>query len=155
MMFALEVRRDWLANGVIHVGMASRRAVDLTVEKMAEERIARDSARLREMLLLAFKDTATFDVEFRGRSTKLWNFAAMVRQADHMSFFDLVSPHHVSINTAVVKFHDVSQLDDAPRSIAVLTNPQKMDTADVSLIAEAASKVLPITIEIEALKLAA
>ncbi len=66
-----------------------------------------------------------------------------------------MSPHHVSINTAVVKFHDVSQLDDAPRSIAVLTNPQKMDTADVSLIAEAASKVLPITIEIEALKLAA
>ena len=155
MMFAVEVSREWLANAIVYVGSASRRAVEATAERMAEERTTHDAVRLKELVRAAFRDNVTFDVEYRGRSTKQWNFAAMVRQTDHWSLFDLVSPHHVSINSAVVKFQDIVRLDNPPRGIAVLSNLEKMDVADISLLSEAASSVIPLVSPIEALRLAA
>lgn len=155
MMFTLDVSRDWIANAIIHVGSASRRAVEVTAERLTKERTAQDAARLRDLLRLTFNDRASFDVEFRGRSTKQWEFAAMVRQVDHWTLFDLVSPHHVSINSAIVKLQDISRLDDAPRGLAILTNPAKMDPSDIALISDAASQILPIDMGEAALRLAA
>lgn len=155
MMFAMEVSREWLANAIIYVGSASRRAVEITAERMAEERTSQEVDRFRDLLRVTFGNSASFEVEFRGRSTKQWNFAAMVRGQDHWSLFDVVSPHHVSINSAVVKFQDITRLEDAPRGIAVLSNRERMDAADISLIAEATTMVLPIEARMEALRLAA
>ena len=155
MMFTLDVSRDWIANAIIHVGSASRRAVEVTAERLAKERTAQDVTRLRDLLRLTFSDRATFDVEFRGRSTKQWEFAAMVRQSDHWTLFDLVSPHHVSVNSAVVKLQDIARLDDAPRGLAILANAAKMDQSDIALISDAPSTVLPIDMGIEALLRAA
>ncbi|WP_426289033.1 hypothetical protein ACN9MC_04765 [Ensifer adhaerens] len=155
MMFAMEVPRDWLANAIIFVASASRRAVEATAEALAEERNSRDKLVLKDLVRAAFRDKAAFDVEYRGRSTKQWKFTAMVRQSDHWSLFDLVSPHHVSINSAIVKFQDIVRLDDAPRGIAVLSNREKMDAADISLVGEAASRVIPLSIEVDDIREAA
>lgn len=155
MMFAMEVSREWLANSIVYIGSASRRAVEVTAERMGEERAAQEGATLKDILRSTFGERATFDVEYRGRSTKQWHFAAMVQQAEIWSLFDLVSPHHVSINSAIVKFQDIVKLDNAPRGIAVLAHREKMEAADISLIAEAATSVIPLSIEIEALRQAA
>lgn len=155
MMFALDVGREWIANAIVYVGSASRSAVEATAERMARERSTNDIARLRDLLRATFKDGATFDVEYRGRSTKQWEFAAMVRRADHWSLFDLVSPHHVSINSSIVKLQDVGRLDEAPRGVVVLSNRAKMDTADISLLSEVAASVVPLEMQEEDLRMAA
>lgn len=154
-MFAAKASREWLANSIIFVGSASRKAVEMTAEKMAEERDYSLRQRFQENVRDAFPNRATFNVEYRGRSTKEHHFAAMVQGRDHTSLFDIVSPHHVSINSTIVKFHDVSRLDNHPRGIAVLSNKAKMEQADVLLLSHASTTIISIDAGKEALVRAA
>lgn len=155
MMFAVEVSRDRLANAIIFTGAASRRSVELTAEKLAEERDNSNKDRMHSLLRAAFKDKAAFEVEFTGRSTKHWRFDAIVRDASHWVLFDMVTAHHVSINSSIVKFQDVMRLEDGPDSVAILTNKKAMDSADISLLSNAAGRIVTLDTPPQELALAA
>lgn len=155
MVFAVEVSRDRLASAIIFTGAASRKSVEITADKLSEEREAANKDRLRSLIKEAFKEQASFDVAYPGRSTKRWRFDAMVRRPERWTLFDLVTPHHVSINSTIVKFQDVAQLEDGPHGVAVLTNRKAMDSADISLISGAAGNVITLESSFEELRMAA
>lgn len=150
-MFAARTSREWLPNTIIFTGSASRRAVELTAERMAEERDRTVRIKFQERMREAFPNKTAFDVEYRGRSTKEHHFAAMVHSPDHIALFDIVSPHHISINSTIVKFQDVSRLDNSPRNVAVLSNQARMDQADVILLSQADARVISIDVAREVL----
>ncbi|RWN58455.1 hypothetical protein [Mesorhizobium sp.] len=155
MMFAAQVPRDWLANAIVFVSSASRRAVEATAQKLAEERDNETRARFRARLAEAFPGEAAFGVPFVGRSTKEWHFEAIVRLKGHAALFDLVTPNHVSVASSIVKFQDVVRLEDGPRGIAVLVDRKHMDAADITMISEAASSVVTLDASASALRKAA
>lgn len=156
MIFAIQVARDWLANAIIFVSSASRRAVEATAQKLAEERENDTRARFRARLAEAFPQSATtFGVQFVGRSTKEWKFDAIVRLTGHTALFDLVTPNYISVATSIVKLQDVVRLEDGPRGIAVLTDRTRMEAADITMISEAASSVLTLDASSDALRKAA
>jgi hypothetical protein len=145
MLFAMEVSREWLANAVIFTGAASRKAVEVTAERMAEERETTARQVFRDHLRDAFGEKAEFDVPFRGRSTKEWRFGARVVRQGHLSLFDLVTPHHVSVNSTIVKFQDISALDETISNVVVLADRAKMESADVDLLSRSAKSVIPLS----------
>jgi len=155
MMFAVEVPRDWLPNAIIQTASASQRAVQLTAERAVEEREQSFKIKLQHQLRETYRKKVAFDVDVVGRSTRRYHFAAMLRGGEDWSVFDLVTPHHVSINSAFVKFSDVKRLEEAPKRVAVLTDREKMNSGDISLISESANFVIPITANIRQLHLAA
>lgn len=144
MVFAVEVSREWLANAILFTGSASRRAVERTAEKMAEERERSQRIVFQDRLRETFAGRAAFDVDYRGRSTKQWKFAAMVQSRDHRALFDIATPHHVSINGTIVKFQDISRLEEPPSTVVALANKSKMDTADITLLSQAVDKVISL-----------
>lgn len=150
-MFAAKTSREWLANAVMFTGSASRKAVELTAERITDERDRSVKIKFQERIREIFSSRASFDVEYRGQSTKEHRFAAMVQGPDHTALFDIVSPHHVSINSTIVKFQDVARLDNSPRGIAVLSNQPKMEEADIILISQASAKVISIDVGRETL----
>ena len=79
MMIAEAVERDWLANAIVFVSAASRRAVEAVANKLAEDRDNEGRERLRASLVAVFRERLALDVFYSGRSTKRHTFAAMVR----------------------------------------------------------------------------
>jgi len=151
MFFAVRVPRDHLANAIIFVGAASRHAVEKTAEKLSEEREQGFRQILQSHLREAFQDRVVFEVEMRGQSTKAWRFDALVKASDRFSVFELVTPHHISINSSIVKFQDVSALEESVPGVAVLSNPAKMESHDIALLSRSAAKVIPLDAERETL----
>lgn len=142
MVFGARVSRYWLANTVIFVATASRRAVEITAEKMSEEKEQSVRKEFQERLGSIFRARATFNVDIAGQSSRVRNFAALVEAGHGPTLFDVVTPHHVSINGAIVKFQDVAQLNAHPRRIAVLTSVDRTDAADLSLLSQWTTNVM-------------
>lgn len=155
MFFAIRVSRDHLANAIIFIGAASRHAVEKTAEKLSEEREHGFRQILQSHLREAFHERVAFEIEVRGQSTKAWRFDALVKAADHLSVFELVTPHHISINSSIVKFQDVSALEESVAGIAVLSNRAKMEAHDITLLSRSAAKVIPLDADRETLLKAA
>ncbi|WP_127752697.1 hypothetical protein [Devosia sp. 1566] len=144
MMFAARVNLDWLANSVIFVGSASRMAVGMTAERMSEDKEVSLRRELQDKLGAAFKGRAAFDISLPGRSSRVRTFAALVDGEHGRVLFDLVTPHHVSINGAIVKFQDVAQLEDSPLRTAVLSAEKRTDPADVGLLSQWTTSVIKL-----------
>lgn len=151
-MFSARVPLDWLASAVTYIAAASKAAVERTAEKLTtdiEERL-RDSlkTRLRDI----FRDRASFDVDVIGTSTKKRRFAAKVQSNGTSSFFDVVTPSPVSVNFAIVKFQDIRS-EQKFRGVALLSD--KLDAGDYSMLANAATQVIPYTTDKQVLEAAA
>jgi hypothetical protein len=144
MMFAARVTREWLPSTIIFAAAASRQAVERTAEKMTVDLEQSLRANLQDRLRHTFRDRVSLDVEIAGGSTKKRKFAARIDAGDHVSVFDLVTPHHVSINGAIVKFQDIAQLDAPVSGVAVLSDQNKVDTGDIALLSQWASKIIPL-----------
>lgn len=155
MMFVVEVPLEWVPNAIVFTAAASRRAVELTLERLAEEKDTSARDQLSQAIRSVFRERASFDVDYRGHSTRSHHFLAMVRDRSRNTLFDLVTPHHVSINSTFVKFADVGKLEVAPNRVAVLSNRLKMNAGDINLISETANFVVPISTDISKLHLIA
>jgi hypothetical protein len=154
-MMMASVDRDWLVNAIVFVSAASRRAVEATAQRLADEREKVSRERLRTRLVDAFSKQVSLDVEYRGRSTKRYTFDAMVQRQDHAALFDLITPYPVSVATGIVKFQDVARLDDGPRGVAVIEQRDRMDPADIILIGQAATTVIELDADTDTLRKAA
>jgi hypothetical protein len=153
MMFAAEVTRPWLANAIIFTGSASRKAVERTAEKMAEERDVNYRDALRERVQAAFPTQSSFDVSLVGQSTREWHFAAQVLLDQRRAVFDIVTPHPNSVAAAYIKFQDVAKLPAGVDGIAVAS--RKLAAADQVLISQAAHSVIPLDASVETFRRAA
>lgn len=81
--------------------------------------------RLREM----FGDAATGGsggISVLGASNIDWKFAAEVRFGERRVLFDVVTPHHSSVFSAVSKFSDVRRLGADAHPVAVVSDIKKM-----------------------------
>ncbi len=155
MMFCARVDRQWLANTIIFVGTASRRAVEMTAERVAEEREQSVRQEFKDRVGLVFPKKVAFDVEITGRSSRTRAFAALVNGPHGPALFDVVTPHHVSINGAIVKFQDVAQLEQSPKRVGVLSARAKTDSADVSLLSQWTTSIVGLDASEEILRKAA
>lgn len=144
LMFAARVPREWLANTVIFVGTASRQCAEMTVQRVSEEVEQSLRADLQEKVKVAFHGNVALNVEIVGRSTRPRTFAALAEVGSKRTVFDLVTPHHVSINGAIVKFQDVAQLEHAPSRVAVLASQKRVDPADISLLAQWTNSIIKL-----------
>jgi hypothetical protein len=154
MMFATEVSRAWLANAIIFTGSASRKAVERTTEKLAEERDVSYRDRLRERVRDAFPGHASFGVTVLGQSTREWHFEAQVTlSAGRSAVFDIVTPHPNSVAAAYIKFQDVARLQDEIDGVAVAS--RKLAPPDQILISQAARAIISLDASIETFRRAA
>jgi hypothetical protein len=155
MMFATEVSRPWLTNAIIFTGSASRKAVERTAEKVAEDRDVSYREMLRERIREAFPASqSSFDVSLVGSSTRNWRFAAQVVLAsDRRAVFDIVTPHPNSVAAAFIKFEDISMLESGVEGVAVASRP--LDPADKVLISRVAPKLIHLNDDAETFRKAA
>lgn len=153
--FTTRVTREWLANAVLFVGSASRKTVEQTAQKIGQERDHDLADVFRSTLREFFGTQAHFDYEMRGRSLKKWRFDAALVRDGAPRLIELVSPSHVSINSAFVKFTDIARLDDPVRRAVMLTNEKRTSQSDKILLGEAADVVVPFTATREAFAFAA
>jgi hypothetical protein len=155
LMFTVEVPSDWVPNAIIFIAAASNRAVELTLQRLAEEKDNSARNQLREVLSFTYGERVSFDVDYSGHSTRKHHFAAMFRDQRRTALFDLVTPHHVSINSTFVKFADVGRLEEAPSRVAVLSNEARMSAGDINLISETANFVVPVSSDVGKVPIAA
>lgn len=154
MMFATEVSRPWLANAIIFTGSASRKAVERTTEKLAEERDVSYREKLRDRVREAFPGYAAFGVTVSGQSTREWHFEAQVILGGGRSaVFDIVTPHPNSVAAAYIKFQDVARLQDGVDGVAVAS--RKLAPPDEILISQAARSVIALDASTELFRRAA
>lgn len=145
LMFAAKVTKEWLANTVIFVGTASRQCAEITAQRFTEDVEKTLRQDMQEKVAHAFpQGSVALDVEVVGHSTRSRPFAAMVNIGSRKVLFDLVTPHHVSINSAIVKFQDVAQLEAPPTRNAVLAAEKRTDPADISLLAQWTSSIIKL-----------
>ncbi|MFC3208208.1 hypothetical protein ACFOHJ_18450 [Aquamicrobium soli] len=141
--FTTRVTREWLANAVLFIGSASRKTVEQTAQKLGQERDHDLTEVFRSTVREFFGVQAHFDYEMRGRSLKRWRFDAAIMRQGVPRLIELVSPSHVSINSAFVKFTDIARLEEPVRRTVMLTNAERTNQADKVLLGEAADVVVP------------
>lgn len=66
------------------------------------------------------------DISVHGASNISWHFAAEVDFGPRRVFFDVVTPHHSSVFSAVSKFNDVRRLGSETHPVAVVNSIEKM-----------------------------
>ncbi|MEC5325186.1 hypothetical protein [Aurantimonas sp. A3-2-R12] len=153
--FAMRVNREWLANAILFIATASRKAVEQTAQRLGEER----DHDLKQVFQTAMREfygvRAVFDYEMRGRSLKQWHFDAAILTDQTPSLIELVSPSHISINSTIVKFGDIARLDDPIRRTVMLTNPGKTTSPDRALLSDSANIVVAFSTNFDTLAKAA
>ncbi|KPB01363.1 hypothetical protein [Ahrensia marina] len=143
MFFELEIPEDSLVAAALAVSNASRHAVEQVAESLSEKRADQQRDVLWQKLERAFRpERVEKDVEYRGASAN-WKFDALVSlDGGRRGLFELVQPSPVSVNSAISKFLDVSDLDDRNTQLnAVVTDRDK--TAHLTLLGSRAN-VIPI-----------
>lgn len=137
--YASGVPRDKLVVAVIAVANASKQAADHTANNLAAKPYQFDDLQLIERLNSIFGAPQVHrKAEFLGASNKVWTFSAAVEIDGKQAVFDLVKPTWQSLYPAVVKFTDLSDLPDAPKRIAVLSDRTRTAPLDVNLLARSA-----------------
>jgi hypothetical protein len=137
MFFDINVGRDELVIAVSAVANASKAGVEETALRLAAVEHADYQSMLWGKLEHVFSPKVVVRrLPFRGRHEN-WEFDAAVQMHGRTSLFEIVTPHHNSVNSAVTKFVDVRDLGDAaPNRIAILTNRDR--TPHLSVLASTA-----------------
>ena len=139
MLFESEVIESAVTAGVISVANAAKTAVETTLLHMATTDHADYRASLWNRLDKLYPSVVERTRRVRG-ATDDWEFDAVVNLKNHVSLFEIVTPHANAVNSAVAKFLDIRDLgDQAPHRIAVLT--QRAKTPHLPLLARTARLV--------------
>ena len=142
--FVLAVERDALPGAVTIISNISKQVVERTAFAMEERRIALSRDVFEERLSTAFGAKAIeHQVPIIGASGKEWHVDVGVTRAGRIEkVFEFVSPRPASIAAAVMKFSDIRAADDAPRSVAVLSDRVKTEPALVTLLSRVAGAAI-------------
>ncbi|MEQ8862818.1 MAG: hypothetical protein RIC54_05350 [Thalassobaculum sp.] len=127
--FLVRVDRSRLPGAIATVATCSMEAVQLTAQKLSEKRHEDATDRLYRRLVNVFtRARVTRDAEVLGASTTTWPVATLVSVNQHQAIFEPVTANHISIASAVTKFYDISQLEDAPGRVAVVRRKAALGT---------------------------
>ncbi len=127
--FVMRVPSEKLAAAIVIVANCSQETVYIAAHKAAERRATDDAEALYQRLITVFSPNAVArNVEIEGLSQTKWTVANLVREDGARTIFEPVSNHHTSVFAVTTKFHDIAQLEDAPRRIAVVRNKSDLKT---------------------------
>ena len=144
--FVARVTRNQLVGATATIANCSHEAVAMAALKLAEKRFSDDAETLHRRLVSLFSEKhVAKNVEITGASQTRWHVANVVRLAgdgapEHVTIFEPVTRHHVSIAAAVTKFHDIARLDQPPRRVAVVAKKADFGTY-LSVLSQAADVV--------------
>lgn len=145
--FVARVTHSQLAGAVATIANCSHEAVAVASMKLAEKRFSDDAESLHKRLVSLFTEKhVAKNVEITGASQTRWHVANLVRItshkdiSEHVTIFEPVTKHHVSIAAAVTKFHDIARLERAPRRVAVVARKADFGTY-LSVLSQAADVV--------------
>ena len=142
--FVLEVDRDALPGAVTIVSNISKAVVERTAFALEERRIVLSRDVFEERLAAAFGAKAIeHQVPILGASGKEWEIDAAVTEGGRVQkLFEFVTPRSASIAAAVMKFTDIRAAENAPNSVAVLSDRAKTEPALVSLLSRVAGAAI-------------
>lgn len=125
--FFLRVSADRLVAAITILADLVRTSVALALDKLAERPPSRLEERLLEHLEHAFGGTNVQPhADVVGASNVAHRVHALVTFGSRSVVFDMFTAHHVSFNSAVSKFLDISHSDDAPTRVGVTKTRDKL-----------------------------
>lgn len=139
-LFEADAVHDELIASVIAIANASKGAVDQTAFRLAEKAAQDAKIAVRERLQAAFaRELITTDIRVKGSSNDEWDFDAAVKLPTHMALIHVVSPAATSVNSAVARFLDMSDLPDETRPRLVGALQDRSRTQHVKLLQRSAN----------------
>jgi hypothetical protein len=119
--FVIEVSADQLVGAVATIANCSQEAVTISYYKFLERKTAAESVNLYEKLVGIFpRGSVAKNADIFGASHTPYNVAAIVKLERTIAVFDTAVPHHTSVSSVVMKFHDLARLEQPPKRIAVV-----------------------------------
>lgn len=125
--FRCVVSESELLRAISDVGVASHRLVTLTYERLENEDVSELEAALQERLENIFGTANVKSGEdVVGASTKPWPMSAVVHLESGLVVYQAVSPNGNAVNRTSTAFHDLGELDNPPRRVAVVKDKKAM-----------------------------
>jgi hypothetical protein len=142
--FVLEVERDALPGAVITISNVSKQAVERTAFAVEERRIAISRDVFQQRLVAAFDSRSiAHNISIVGASGKEWDVDVGITSDSRVErLFEFVTPRSASVAAAVMKFTDISAVESAPRTAAVLSDRSRTEAALVSLLSRVAGAAI-------------
>jgi hypothetical protein len=138
-LFEAEVSQDELIASVAAIANASKGAVDQTAFKLTEKAAQDARIAVTERLQAAFaREQITMDFRIKGSSNDEWDFDAAVKLPTHLTLIHVVSPAPASVNSAVARFVDMSDLPDEARPRLVGALQDRGSTNHIKLLQRSA-----------------
>lgn len=122
-LFEADAVQDDLVASVIAIANASKGAVDQTAFRIAEKAAHDARVAIKDKLYEAFaRDQVIIDYTMRGASNDEWEFNAALKLPGHLTLVQVIAPAPQSVNGAVARFLDMSDLsdDDRPKLVGAL-----------------------------------
>ena len=116
-----DVPEEALFRAICDVGAASHDVVERVYGKISEHEEAEISDVLQDRLERVFgKSRVTGDAKVAGSSSSEWEFSAVVHADSGLVVFQAVSGNAYSVYRASTAFHDLRELPNPPKRIAVV-----------------------------------
>lgn len=155
-LFEIEAPIDRLPAFIAIVADASRLAVEMTAASLAGNLDKVRKKTLADKLVDVYgADRVHLGATYRGQSTHLWEFDAIVKCGDRELLFNVTSPEAQSVSATYMKFDDIRRVDGAPRTVATLTNREAFSKDHLTILRRAALLIDESAPTEEFLKLAA
>ena len=116
-----------LTRAICDVGMASFSVADEVYRRVGEDGSAEIEDYLRERLEFVFRGARIEpDEEIKGASAHAWKMSAAIHLDSGLIVFQAVGNHAYSVYKASTAFHDLSELPNPPRCVAVVKDKEAM-----------------------------
>jgi hypothetical protein len=127
--FALKVGHSQLSGAIATVANCTQEAVSRTSEKLSEAKSSDESAILYERLSQVFEAKyIAKNVEFLGVSNNTWQVSSLVTIDGRKVAFEPVLPSLRSVASVSLKFGDIASIDNAPGTVAVVSQKRAFGT---------------------------
>ncbi len=126
-----------LSRAICDVGMASFAVADEVFRRVGDEGVADIEDYLRERLESVFRGARIeTDEEIKGASSHGWTMSAAIHLDSGLIVFQAVGKHAYSVYKASTAFHDLSELTNPPRCVAVVKDKEAMGV-NLNVLAQA------------------
>lgn len=134
-LFEADANPDTVPGIIAIVADASRRAVEITAERLADRAVSDAKSTVLDRLTDAFgADHVDRDVPFSGASAHSWSLDALVRLDNVDVAVAVASAAPVSVSSTYVKLDDIRRLDDAPRTVVALAKRDTFKSDQLALL---------------------
>jgi hypothetical protein len=142
--FIVQVPIDRLVGAIKIVTAATHKAAVLSDIGMAEQAERNDRELLFSRLVQVFgPEQVEKSFTISGSSGHQYKVAGRVKLSRGV-LFDTATPHFNSVSGAHTKFHDISLLSDAPKTVIAIAHPKKFAPDLINLLQQSVADVIAI-----------